>query len=403
MRVEKKTLASYKSSKNNKAAKTATVLFIVIALVAGFFLGQKFHSFLQYGSFNTSSLDYSSLDEIYNIIKNTYDGPIDNSKLIEGAKKGMVASLGDDYTTYFTSEEAKIFLNDMEGSFEGIGAELGAVDGALAVVWLIDGSPATQNGLQSGDIIAKVDGENSLGWSPEYAATRIRGEAGSVVTLTIIRGQDTLEKSITRAKINAPSVRYEIKDGNIGYVHISRFGETDTVDLMRKAAKDFVDNKVKGIVLDLRNNGGGYVDAARDVASLWLDKDATIAMERGMFTPETRLYSTGLATLSGIRTVILVNDYTASASEILAGALRDNGKATLIGTKTYGKGVVQSVKEFPSGALLKITSARWYTPQGSNIDHSGLEPDVILDFDANAYQKDGSDNQLTKALELIVE
>jgi carboxyl-terminal processing protease len=402
LRVDKNSLIEYNQPPvSGKTSKLAIFLFVAIALVVGFLLGQKYHNFTQYGSFDVENLDYSSLDEVYNVLKNTYDGNITQADLIGGAKKGLVAGLGDQYTEYFTADEAKTYFDDLEGSFEGIGAELGKVKEVLTINWVLDGSPAAKNDLKNGDIIARVNDENSLDWAPEYAVTKIRGEAGTTVKLTIIRGQQTLEKTITRAKINEPSVRYEIKPDNIGYLRISRFGETDTVELTRKAAKEFVDKKVSGIVLDLRNNGGGYVTAARDVASLWLDQSAVIASEKGLFTPETKLYATGSNTLSNIKTTILVNGYTASASEILAGALRDNGKATLIGTKTYGKGVVQSIKTLSDGGRLKITSAKWYTPNGTSIDHAGLEPDQPLDFDAEAYQQTATDNQLTRALELL--
>ena len=401
MQINKETLTSYERANSDKPPRVATILLVIIALGIGFFLGQKFHNFSQYGSFDTASLDYSSLDEVYNILRNTYDGEIDETKLINGARRGLVAGLGDEYTEYFTSEEAKIYFDGLEGSFEGVGAELSRINEVLTVVWVLDGSPAAQSGLKNGDVIARVDGESSLDWVPEYAVTRIRGEAGTVVKLVVIRGQETIEKSITRAKINEPSVRYEVKEGNIGYLRISRFGETDTVDLTRKAAQEFVDKEVTGIVLDLRSNGGGYVTAARDVASLWLEKNAVIATEHGLFTHEMKLYSTGLETLAGVKTVILVNDYTASASEILAGALRDNNKATLVGTKTYGKGVVQSIKSLTDGGQLKITSAKWYTPNGTSIDRAGLKPDEKIEFDVEIYQKSGTDNQLMRALELV--
>ncbi|MCL1929717.1 S41 family peptidase [Candidatus Saccharibacteria bacterium] len=401
MRVEKETLVGYEQANSSKLPRFAAFLLISIALVAGFLLGQKFHDFWLYGSFEKANLDYSSLDEIYNVLRNVYDGDINESDLIDGARRGMVAGLGDAYTEFFTSDEASVYFDGLEGSFEGIGAELGRVNEILTVTWVLDGSPAAKIGLQNGDIIAKVDGESSLDWAPEYAVTKIRGEAGTVVKLVIIRGQEAIEKAITREKINEPSVRYEIKDGNIGYLRISRFGATDTAELTRKAAREFVDKKVSGIVVDLRSNGGGYVTAARDVASLWLDKNEIIAVERGRLTPEVELYSTGQATLAGIKTVVLINDYTASASEILAGALRDGKKATLIGVRTYGKGVVQSIKPLSDGSQLKITSARWYTPGGTNIDHTGLKPDEEVEFDADVYQKSGRDNQLVRALELL--
>jgi carboxyl-terminal processing protease len=401
LQVDRDSLVSYEQPRRNKVSRSAAFLLVAIALVAGFFFGQKFDDFTQYGSVGVENLDYSSLDEVYNVLKNTYDGDIDKTALINGAKKGLVAGLGDYYTEYFTSAEAQEYFNNLEGSFEGVGIEMSNNGDVLTISWVLDGSPAQKSDLRDGDIIAKVDGKNSLDWTPEYAAQRVRGDAGTTVKLTIIRGQETIEKTLTRAKINEPSVRYEIKDGNIGYLRISRFGETDTVELAQKAAKEFKDKNVAGIVVDLRSNGGGYVTAARDVASLWLSKGTVIASERGLFTSETKLYSKGSDSLSDIKTTVLVNGYTASASEILAGALKDNGKATLVGVKTYGKGVVQSIKSLTDGAKLKITSAKWYTPNGTSIDHAGLSPDEKVEFDAEAYAKDRYDNQLNRALELL--
>jgi len=382
-------------------SKGVVLLLVLVALIGGFYAGQKYHNFTQYGTFDEEQLDYSSLDEVYNTLRGVYDGEIDKEALITGAKKGMVSGLGDVYTEYFTATEADEYFGDLEGSFEGIGAELTKTNEMLTVSWILDDSPAEKSGLQNGDIIAKVEDEDSIDWTTEYAVSKIRGDAGTTVKLTIIRGTEVKEITITRAKINQPSVRYEIKDDNIGYIRISRFGETDTSELTRKAAKEFTEKGVKGIVLDLRNNGGGYVTAAREVASLWLPAGTTIATEKGKLVSATKITASGTSTLSEIQTVVLVNDYTASASEIVAGALRDNGKATLLGTQTYGKGVVQSVKQLTDGAQLKITSAKWYTPNGTSIDHSGLAPDEELEFDSELYSADQTDNQLQRALELL--
>ncbi|MCL2452020.1 S41 family peptidase, partial [Candidatus Saccharibacteria bacterium] len=262
----------------------------------------------------------------------------------------------------------------------------------------IDDSPAKAAGLRAHDVITAINGENAVSWAPEKAATKIRGEAGTTVKLTILRDGNTEEYSITRAKITVPSVESEIVDG-IGYMRISRFGD-DTASLARAAAKDFKDKNVRGVILDLRGNGGGYVDASVRVSSLWLKGNLTVVEERRgnkVFSTERSL---GDPILQGVKTVVLVDSGSASASEIVAGALRDNGVATLVGTKTYGKGSVQEILSLSSGASLKITIARWYTPKGKNIDGNGLEPDVKVEMTAEEFNAD-NDTQRLRAIEIL--
>jgi carboxyl-terminal processing protease len=376
-------------------------LFVLIAVTLSFYGGFRYNDFMRSGTFSADRLNYSSLDDLYNTIKQDYDGEIDANKLLEGAKKGLVEGLGDPYSAYLTASEATEYMASLDGTFEGIGAELDQIDGKLTIISVIDGSPAQKSGLQGGDVIAKVNDEVSMEWTPDQGVTKIRGEAGSVVTLTILRGSELSEVAITRAKITDPSTRWEIKDDNIGYLRISRFSE-DTAELTRKAASEFKDKNVKGVVLDLRGNGGGYVTAAQSVAGAWLEYGQKVAEERNVRGVSSTITSNGPSTLNGIPTVVLVNSYTASASEIVAGALKDNGGAQLLGVKTYGKGVVQSMRGFGNtGAQLKLTIAKWYTPNGVNISGNGLEPDVHVELDVEAYQKTGVDNQLAEAIAIL--
>lgn len=371
------------------------VLGIVVGFGVGFWAGDRGTDFFGI----TASLDYSELDEVYSEIKRNYDGEIIKSDLIDGAKKGMVSGLGDQYSQLFTYNETEEFYNNMEGEFEGIGIELINRDGKLTIVDTLKNTPAEEVGLQSNDLIYKVDDIETLDWSSEAAVKVIRGEKGSKVKITVIRGGETKEFDITRTSISNPSVKWEINDG-VGMLEISRFGESDTVKLARQAANEFVDRGVKSIVLDLRGNGGGYVDAAVDVASLWMKSGQTITTEKKGELAISEGKSGKTNTLYGIKTVVLIDGGSASASEILAGALQDYGLAEIVGTQSYGKGSVQTLRTLSGGASLKITVAKWYTPNGRNIDESGITPDVEVKFDNELYKKDGIDNQLEQAIKL---
>jgi carboxyl-terminal processing protease len=319
--------------------------------------------------------------------------------LIDGAKKGMVAGLDDPYTQYFSRVDAKEFNDDLEGEFTGIGVEMNNKDGYLVIVDVLDGTPAETAGLVAGDIIIKVDETDVASWASEEAVKVIRGEAGTNVKLTIIRDTRSLEFEITRGVITNPSVKYQIKDG-IGILSVSRFGDSDTTRLSKQAADEFVKAKVSGIILDLRGNGGGYVSAAVDLAGLWVDKGEVITSEKvGQINSDTELASGGNI-LKGIPTAVLIDGGSASAAEIVAGALKDYQLATVVGVQSFGKGSVQTMKPLRNGDQLKITIARWYTPNGNNIDKEGISPDVEIKFDAEAY-KNGVDNQLNRAIELL--
>ncbi|MDR1197116.1 MAG: S41 family peptidase [Candidatus Nomurabacteria bacterium] len=370
-----------------------TIIGIVVGLLFGLWLGLR----LDAGS---SALDYSELDEVYAALKDNYDGEIKDEDLINGAKRGMVDGLGDPYTQLFTEVEAQEFQESLEGEFQGIGIEFTNRNGALTIIDTLDDTPAEKAGLMAGDLIAKVDDKDTLSWLADDATKIIRGPAGTKVKMTIIRDNKLLEFDIERATINSPSVKYEIKDG-VGVLKISRFAGGDTVDLAEKAARKFVEKKVKGVVLDLRGNGGGYVSAAADVASLWIDSGKIVTTEKTGSRIVTQEKARGSNILKGLKTVVLIDGGSASASEILAGALKDYKLATVVGVDSFGKGSVQTIKSLPSsGDRLKVTIARWYTPNDKNITESGIAPDEKVELNVEAYRKDGSDNQLKKALEI---
>lgn len=378
-----------------------TIVLVVLVGVAAFIAGTRSGDILAAIRFGgQSSLDLSSVQALYSTLRERYDGELDTAKLIAGAKHGLVEATGDPYTVYFTADEAKEFFGDLEGTFEGIGAELARRDDKLTIVSTIDGSPAAKSGLKALDVIAAVNDQGSIDWPVEKAVSEIRGEKGTTVKLTVIRGTEApRDVTITRDTITDPSVKTEVTADNVGILRISRFGETDTVRLARQAAREFKDRGVKGVVVDLRGNGGGYLTAAQDIAGLWLKNQIVVTERRGGAVVDT-LRSGSSPILEGVPTIVLVDGGSASASEIVAGALSDNGAAKLVGTKTFGKGSVQAIETLSDGGQLKVTTAKWFTPHGKNISKEGIAPDVEVSL-SDADIASGNDTQKARALELL--
>jgi carboxyl-terminal processing protease len=310
----------------------------------------------------------------------------------------LAESTGDPYTEYFTAKEAKDFTGQVNGTFTGIGAELGKdKDGNIIIVAPIAGNPAEKAGLKPQDAIATINGDTTTGLSIDEAVKKIRGDKGTKVTLQVIRDKSqALSFTIVRDNIQIKSVKWEVSSDNIGLVTISTFGN-DTPQLITEAANDLKAKNVRGIVLDLRGNPGGILDSAVAVASQWLPTGKKVLEEKRGSVVLRTYESDGPGQLAGIPTVVLINQGSASASEIAAGALKDNNAARLIGEKSYGKGVVQQPICIGSrtatgceGDMLKVTVASWYRPNGQNINHQGIKPDQevkISDEDA-AAQKD---------------
>lgn len=344
-----------------------------------------------------TKLDYSGVDQVYKALKDNYDGKLTQSQLEDGLKHGLATATNDPYTTYFTTKEAKDFSDQLNNSFSGIGAQLGQdSDKNLQVIAPIANLPADKAGVKAKDIITDINGVSTSGLSIEDAVGKIRGKAGTSVTLKIVRDKaEVLSFKIVRADINLPSVTTKTLDGNIGYIQISTFAN-DTSKLTEEAANKFKAAGVKGIILDLRNDPGGLLDAAVNVSSEWLPQGANVLQEKTGNTVVQSYTALGGNALEGTPTVVLINDGSASASEITAGALHDNKAAYLIGVKSYGKGVVQQLINFRDGSQLKVTVASWYRPNGQNINHKGISPDKevkISDADAKA----GIDTQLQAA------
>ncbi len=392
-------------TKENRFRKTAGLIIVAMAIFGlGWFVGNGGITVQKYSPVSQNSslpekLDYSSVDTIYQSLKNNFDGELDETKLLEGLKSGLARATGDPYTEYFNPDAAEDFTNDLQGTFEGIGAQLGKdVDNNIIIISPISGYPAENAGLMPKDVVAEIDGESAYNLTISEAVDRIRGEKGTEVTLGIVRDGEFKDYKIVREEINVPSVESEIKDG-VGILTISRFGD-DTVELVRAAANEFAAANVRGVVVDLRSNPGGYLDGAVDVASLWLGSGSTVLTERREDKVIETFRSSGEAPLKGVKTVVLVNEGSASASEILAGALRDNDAATLVGQKSFGKGSVQQPINLRDGGLLKITIARWFTPGGKNIDKEGISPDEAVEITADDI-KAGRDPQLDAALQKL--
>lgn len=381
------------------------VLFIGIAIGDGR-ISLNSHNLSGLNNGLPSQLNYSSVNAVYQDLKNNYDGQLTQTQLLDGLKHGLAESTKDPYTEYFTASEAKAFNSELNNSFSGIGAQLSKdSDGNLEVIAPIAGSPAAKAGLLAKDIITSINGVNTSGMSLDDAVTKIRGNQGTTVKLQIVRnGSQSLSLTITRKNINLPSVTTKILAGNIGYMQISTFAD-DTTALSQKAADQFKNAQVKGIILDLRDNPGGLLDAAVHLSSLWLPPGQKILDEKRGTQVINTDSALGGDELHGIPTVILINSGSASASEITAGALHDNGAAYLIGSKSFGKGVVQDLICVTGatnadgscpGDELKVTIASWYRPDGQNINHLGITPDKTVNLSASDISS-SNDTQLQAA------
>ncbi len=342
----------------------------------------------------TGTLDLSSLETTYRDLKANFDGTLSDQALIDGANKGLVAAANDVYTVYFNQADAKTFNNDLSGNIGGgIGAEIAQRNGQPTIVQVLDNNPAKTAGLMAGDVIVKINNESVVGQSTDVVVAKIRGDVGTTVKLDITRNGVDKTFTITRATVNNPSVTSTVS-GHLGIMTISRF-DANTADLARTAAQNFKSQGVTAVILDLRDNGGGYLDAAQAVAGLWLNDKVVVSEKTNGKTVNT-LYSTSNPILAGLPTVVLVNGNSASASEIVTGALKDYKVATIIGEKTYGKGSVQQLLNLPGGAELKVTIAKWYTPNGYNINQQGITPDQVVPLTA-ADQNANQDPQMAAA------
>ena len=375
------------------------VIVAIVSFVAGARSDALFANVASVFGVRTSNktIDLSSVQKTYQELIANYDGKLDTQKLIYGANRGLVEAAGDPHTAYMDPDETKEFDKSLSGQIGGgIGAEIGLRNNKPTIIKPLENSPAQKAGIKAGEAIVKVNDEASSDWSVEKVVSKIRGEVGTSVKLTLLSGDQTREVSVVRQNIVSPAVESEI-DGEIGILKVNRFGD-DTVSLSRKYASEFVEKGVKKVILDLRNNPGGTVGAAQGLLGIWLDNQIAMTERRGSEIVKT-LRTTGTPILGNMKTVVLINGNSASASEITAGALREYGKATLVGQKSYGKGSVQIVLGLPGGSQMKVTEARWYTPKGKNIDKTGIEPDVKVDLSSDDVNNN-VDPQMDKAKSL---
>lgn len=392
-----------KEWKNPKVNLSSAIIGCAATLALGVFVGLNWVNIAPYIGFKNTvtntKKDWSALDEVYNKLSSNFDGNLDDKQVIEWAKKGIAASAKDPWTIYMSSDEASDFQDSLSGKVgAGIGISFRKVGDYLRVVRTLPDNPARKAGVLAGDIIYKVNDEVIYNLDSDEAVTKLRGEAGTKVKLTVIRGKEEKSFDLVREEINNVSADVSY-DGDTAYILTTRF-DKDTGTLIEKFAKEFEKKGIKKVILDLRDNGGGYVSAAVDLLSLWLDGEKAVEQKSKIESDNTTLYtSRGKAILKDLKTIILINGGTASASEITAGALKDYKKATLLGETTYGKGVVQSMISLSNGSLLKVTSAHWYTPNGYNIGESGLEPDQKVERTYDDINND-RDPQLEAAKKL---
>ncbi|MBL7142574.1 MAG: S41 family peptidase [Candidatus Pacebacteria bacterium] len=391
----------------SKIAKVFILLFVIVMIAVAFGFGFWFgQSKVVCQVCPPEDLDFSLFWETWQTIQEKYVGQaeINVQELIYGAISGMVDSLNDPYTVFLKPDDTKRFVEDVKGSFEGVGMEIDIRDGQLQVVAPLEGTPAQKAGLRAGDKIMGVDGESTLDITVDEAVSLIRGPKGTEVVLTIFREEwgETKDIKIIRGVIDIPSLKLEIRDDNIAYLKLYQFSEVASFDF-REAAAKILNSDADRIILDLRNNPGGYLDVAQDIAGWFLEKGQVVVIEDFGKEKEQDLYlAQGNSKLLSYPVVILINKGSASGSEILAGALRDNRGIKLIGETSFGKGSVQELAELREGSSLKVTIAKWLTPKGDFITDKGLEPDIMVEMTEEDYSE-GKDPQLDKTVEIIKE
>ncbi|MBR3795250.1 MAG: S41 family peptidase [Clostridia bacterium] len=351
-------------------------------------------------------LQYEKLDVLMQLVDMYYYEDVDTEEMLESAAWGLIAGIGDVYSTYYTKEDMEAFNEETEGEYAGIGCQLLAdpTDQLITVTRVFKGSPAEEVGMRTGDKIVYVNDVYYSAYEMDAAVDVMRGTPGESVKVTVMRGLETIDFDITRKIVNITYVESQILEGNIGYVMVYDF-LGNAVEGFEQALASFQAANVSGVIIDLRNNGGGLLDASVALADMILPQGTVVSVRDKLgredrYEIDENYYDVPMA--------VLVNEYSASASEILAGAIRDYGAGTLVGTKTFGKGVVQSVVDFPDGSGLKVTTARYYTPSGECIHEVGIEPDVVVELNEDVVTLYGINNlphdqdaQLQKAIELI--
>lgn len=355
---------------------------------------------------NTSfeGLEYT-LSQFRTELENKYIGEINDEELIDGALKGYVNALGDPYTTYYTKEEMKEIMEETNGNFVGIGIYMteNIKENVIMVIKPIENSPAEKAGILPGDIITKINDVEYTGDKLEEASNKIRGVEGTKVKLEIYRNGETKEFEITRKKVVISHITTKVLEDNIGYIAISDF-DGDCANEFKTKYKELEKKGITKLIIDIRNNGGGIVDKSLEIANTMIEKGSTLLITKDKKNNEDITKATENPIIN-MPVVVLTNEYSASASEILAGALKDNNKATLVGTKTYGKGIIQELNKLSDGSGLKVTVSEYYTPNHTAINKIGIIPDVEVELSDEAKKQlnleEKDDNQLQKAIEIL--
>lgn len=402
-------------NKNKKKSFKKVILsLVVVVLCLLFYAGGYTFGKLSEGKINfkvdpdlykqtklTSMFQGKLIEQVWTILKTDFvdQEKIDEKELYYGALKGFVSGVGDPYTVLFDPETSKEFEDQISGKFEGIGAEIGLRDGVVTIIAPLPGTPAENAGLKAGDKVYSVDSLEVIGMSLDKVVRLIRGAKGTEVTLLIVSGnEEPRDVVITRGVIELDSVKWEFRDDGIAYVELSSFNG-DTVEQFDNFIKELKQKSPKGMILDLRNNPGGLLDTALDISSYWIE-DELLLIEKFGDGREIEYKAGNKAALKNIKTVVLINEGSASGSEIVAGALQDYEIADILGEKSFGKGSVQALKKLPDGSSLKVTIAKWLTPKGNSINDEGITPNVEVDMTPQDYV-DEKDPQLEKALELL--
>lgn len=351
---------------------------------------------------NNESVDFKLFWDVWRQVKDSYvEQPVDERNLFYGAVSGIVNSLGDPYSVFLDPDDSKEFSSDLAGEFEGIGAEIGIRHDQLVIVSPLSDSPAQKAGLRTGDFILSIDDVDTFGMSLDEAVSRIRGKDGTTVRLTVYREGDesTQDYEIIRSVIHVDSVKWSYDEANsVATVEINQFIE-DTQEELNTALNEIILKQPQGLILDLRNNPGGFLTTSIEVASKFINSGVIVSEQ--FSDGSTHDYpATGFPQLVDVPMVVLVNGGSASAAEIVAGALQDYKRAILVGEKTFGKGSVQDFMQFSDGSILKVTVAKWLTPNGRSINHEGIVPDYEVKFTADNVNND-EDPQYDKALEVL--
>jgi len=409
-------IESQPSISNHRHATTPVVILLIllsffIGILFGGLAGQDKLADNTYGdltnvdipAYLSQDVNFALFWQIWDLVKEKYlhQDEIHDLDLFYGALAGSVAALQDPYSVFFNPEIADKFTEELSGRFEGIGAEIGIKDGRLTIIAPLPDTPAEQAGIRAGDKIYAIDDLDTTGMSTDRAVNLIRGEKGTEVVLLVVHKESTepIEITIIRDTININSVQWEMKEDKIAYIRVTHFN-SDTGRRFKEMVNAALLQGAERVVLDLRNDPGGFLDIAVELGGYWIDNDV---MVQEIFFDSSRnknYLTSGRAILAGLPTVVLVNGGSASASEILAGALQDHGLATVIGEQTFGKGSVQELETLSDGSAIKITVAEWHTPLGRTIDKEGIEPDIIVEFDEEVYNNDG-DNQLEEAMRIV--